>query len=192
MKKIIAVSVLVIATLVATLTACNKGGGISGGGEHQHQFEKIVDSTFLKSEETCESGAVYYKACPICLTMSDETYVVGTGLGHKGGESTCVKGAVCTRCGKEYGKLLPHNFDDGVTIEPTCTKDGETTKTCLACGKTEKIVLPASHKGEWYITAKARCFDDGERQRICTVCDEIETEIIPAYGGHDLKDATCE
>ena len=192
MKKIIAVSALVIATLVATLTACNKGGGISGGGEHQHQFEKIVDSTFLKSEETCESGAVYYKACPICLTMSDETYVVGTGLGHKGGESTCVKGAVCTRCGKEYGKLLPHNFDDGVTIEPTCTKDGETTKTCLACGKTEKIVLPASHKGEWYITAKARCFDDGERQRICTVCDEIETEIIPAYGQHDLKDATCE
>lgn len=191
MKKIIAVSALVIATLVATLTACNKGGGISGGGEHQHQFEKIVDSTFLKSEETCESGAVYYKACPICLTMSDETYVVGTGLGHKGGESTCVKGAVCTRCGKEYGKLLPHNFDDGVTIEPTCTKDGETTKTCLACGKTEKIVLPASHKGEWYITAKARCFDDGEEQRICSVCDTIEHRSIPQIGHHELEDATC-
>ena len=177
--------------------------------KHTHSFtEQKAEQQYLASAATCTEAAKYYYSCS-CGEKGTETFTSETPLGHSfidyisDNNATCAtdgtKTATCDHIGcnakdtvTDTGSKLPHNFDEGVTIEPTCAKDGETTKTCLACGKTEKIVLPASHKGEWHITAKPRCLDDGERQRICTVCDEIETEIIPAYGQHDLKDATCE
>lgn len=201
---------LTLSILSLMFLLCATFGLVGCGKEkHTHSFtEQKVEQQYLASEATCTETAKYYYSCS-CGEKGTETFTSETPLGHRfidyisDNNATCTtdgtKTAICDRDGcnakdtvTDTGSKLPHNFDEGVTIEPTCTKDGETTKTCLTCGKTEKIVLPASHKGEWYITAKPRCFDDGEKQRICTVCDEVETEIIPAYGEHDLKDATCE
>ena len=187
-------ALLLLLVVAATLVACGEDQGQGGlDNSHEHHYVEIVGDAYLKSAATCETGNVYYVACNVCGIKGSETFVRGEGLGHVGGSATCAKHAVCERCGKEYGDLAAHSFDEGkVTKEPTCTEEGAKTQTCTVCGKTEDVVVPPSHKGEWYTTAEPRCFDNGERQRICTVCDTIETQSIPAYHAHDLKDATCE
>lgn len=194
MKKARILLILALIMLVMTmLVACGEKPGQGGDTEHLHNFIEKQDSQYLKSAATCETAVVYYKSCSICGIKSEQTYVYGTALGHSGGQATCTKPAECQVCSKEYGEALGHAYNDGVVItESTCTEDGVMVKTCTRCGDKINIAIPASHKGEWYITAEPRCFDKGEKQRICTVCDAIETEELPAIGHHDLQDATCE
>lgn len=66
-----------------------------------------------------------------------------------------------------------------VTVEPTCTTDGEKTVKCTLCDETLKTeTIPAAHKyGEWRVVREASCTAKGERTRTCE-CGEMEIEII--------------
>lgn len=81
---------------------CNvEYGGVLG---HVHEFNVQVETTsYMKSDQNCESGAIYYYSC-ICGTKGNETFEVGTGFGHNydneelGGDG--VSNNECVNCGK--------------------------------------------------------------------------------------------
>lgn len=56
--------------------------------EHTCQFAEVVAPDFLKSEATCQHGAVYYKSCA-CGAKSEETFVSGNPVDHSYVDRTC-------------------------------------------------------------------------------------------------------
>ena len=92
-----------------------------------------------------------------------------------------------------------HQFGEWeVTIQPTCTQDGQRQRSCT-CGEKQNESIPATghnfvgnvctncsacyeHQfGEWEVTIQPTCTQDGQRQRSCT-CGEKQNESIPATG----------
>ena len=82
-----------------------------------------------------------------------------------------------------------HDWGEWVVTTPaTCTEDGEKTRTCNACGETEKEVVPAAHIwGEWDMVTDPTCTEEGTQKRVCEVCGKEETGSIPALG-HDFAE----
>lgn len=92
-----------------------------------------------------------------------------------------------------------HGYDEGVIVEPTCTTEGYTLHTCLACGKIMKdnFISAFGHtEGTWEVTKHPTCTEDGYKVMYCKVCDEeMDSETIEAQG-HDtettmLNNPTC-
>ena len=71
-----------------------------------------------------------------------------------------------------------HTFDEGVRVEPTCTKNGYITYTCTVCG--EKVLEKLDKLGhtEEIIPGKeATCTETGLTEgKKCSVCGEITVE----------------
>ena len=82
-----------------------------------------------------------------------------------------------------------HDWGEWVVTTPaTCTEDGEKTRTCNACGETEKDVVLAAHTwGEWETITAPTCTSDGTQKRVCEVCGKEETDSILALG-HDFAE----
>ena len=91
-----------------------------------------------------------------------------------------------------------HEYDAGVvTLEPTCTEDGEKVFTCQICGYERHDIIEALghdwNGGE--ITKEATCEEDGVKIYTCqNDPSHTRTEVLP--GGHDLEkisanEATC-
>ena len=108
--------------------------------------------------------------------------------GHKGGEATCTKKAVCEVCKIEYGNVDSNNHKETEikdTVKPGCETEGYTgDKYCKDCG--DKVesgtkVDPEGHKG-----GEATCTE----KAVCEVCkkeygeldsdNHIDIEIIGA------------
>lgn len=189
MSFVLAICLFVPAMFLLSACGGDKGGNTKG---HVHSYVcQVSTDAYLASSATCTQTSKYYYSCS-CGEKGDQTFDYGDALGHIGGTASCNALAVCTRCNESYGEYAEHSFDNGlVSVEPTCTQGGVFTKTCTVCGEKDNTPLPASHKGDWYVTAKARCFDNGMEQRICTVCDTIENRTIPQIGHHELAKATC-
>lgn len=110
--------------------------------------------------------------------------------GHKGGTATCVRKAVCTVCGEEYGNTNPdhHNPVKESDQAATCTEDGYTGATvCLDCGATitERQSIPAlGHDwGEWKVLDEPTKEKEGLKVRVCKRDpDHIDREVIPIDG----------
>ena len=88
-------------------------------------------------------------------------------------------------CKKEH----VHDFDT-VTVEPTCTKSGSKTTTCLdpECDFEEVEVLPA--KGHDYSTLmglEPTCTENGFTDyQVCSVCEETKGYTTLEALGHDI------
>ena len=66
---------------------------------------------------------------PNTFTYTDDRWTCATHT--PGVAATCTTAQTCTVCGEQLNAALGHSYDDGVvTIEPTCTTDGEKTFTC--------------------------------------------------------------
>ena len=110
------------------------------------------------------------------VTIQEDSCAVN---GHKGGKATCIKKAVCTVCGKEYGEVDPTNHEGETELrnvkKATCTEDGNTGDTyCKSCNtkiKEGTVIKATGHKG-----GKATCI----KKAVCTVCGK-------EYGEVDLK-----
>ena len=82
-----------------------------------------------------------------------------------------------------------------ITVKPTCTTEGELTKTD-SNGVVSKEVLPAmGHEYEIYTDAKPTCTEAGQNTYTCANCGDTYTEEVAALG-HDYKEviakeATC-
>ncbi|SCJ70812.1 Uncharacterised protein [uncultured Eubacterium sp.] len=110
------------------------------------------------------------------VTIQEDSCAVN---GHKGGKATCIKKAVCSVCGKEYGEVDPTNHEGETELrnvkKATCTEDGNTGDTyCKSCNtkiKEGTVIKAIGHKG-----GKATCI----KKAVCTVCGK-------EYGEVDLK-----
>lgn len=96
-------------------------------------------------------------------------------------------------CGDRYTTVLPaigHTPGEWyITLQPTCTTEGEQIKTCTVCYEDnlilERETIPATGHtpGEWRTEEHPTCTEEGEKAKYCTVCNEkLETEVIPATG----------
>ncbi len=93
-----------------------------------------------------------------------------------------------------------HNYDDGVTVEGTCSNDGYTLYTCSECGDTYKddIVEALGHLEVTDKAVAATCTEPGlTAGSHCTICGEtvIAQKVVKALGHRVVTDeeveATC-
>ena len=125
----------------------------------KHKFTQ-EDTTYLKSEATCTSPAVYYKSCAICGEKGSETFEHGSTAPHsytkqvttdayKKSSASCTAKAVyyycCATCDAkgtntyEYGTTLSHNYTRKVVTDTykkssaTCTDAAVYYYCCATC-----------------------------------------------------------
>lgn len=107
------------------------------------------------------------------VTIAEDSCAVN---GHKGGKATCIKKAVCTVCGKEYGEVDPTNHEGETELrnvkKATCTEDGNTGDTyCKSCGtkiKDGKVIKALGHKFTKYVSDNnATTTKDGTKTARC-------------------------
>lgn len=78
-----------------------------------------------------------------------------------------------------------------VTKEPTCSKEaltnGEETRSCSRCGKTETKVIVAAHDwSDYEVYEEASCGTNGSKGRYCLVCDK-DDELVTIPMPYDHK-----
>lgn len=105
------------------------------------------------TKSTCnKAGSICY-TCKNCGEKKYEDLPLGD---HSGGKATCMKKAICSSCGQEYGELNPDYHAGQTEIrnqkDATSTETGYTGDTyCLDCGEKIKSgktipVLPAENE----------------------------------------------
>ena len=84
-----------------------------------------------------------------------------------------------------------HTYSDWVVeTAPTCTDDGERTRTCSECGNVETEAIPViehEYSIEWTVDVSSTCTTEGEKSRHCTneKCEaKTDIESIPVIA-HD-------
>ncbi|MBQ9880357.1 MAG: hypothetical protein IJM45_08005, partial [Clostridia bacterium] len=173
----------------------------------EHEFEWVVDT-----EATCGTVGVKHEKCKNCDAVQSENTVIPATGNHTAGEAvetvlteaTCAADGskrivvTCADCGatiSDTTKAIPakgHTFGDWtVTKAATCGEAGEKTRTCSACGETEKMsVDKLEHSwGEWTDDegSTVTCTSGGTQRRECANCGATETRDVPGGTGHSIK-----
>ena len=131
---------------------CTRCGDVITGAEIaklSHTFDReVVAATYLKSEATCTTAAVYYKSC-VCGEKGTETFESGEALGHDYQEvAGTAMAATCKDTGKEVDRKCSRCGDVITGAEIAKTSDhqwraatGYEPKTCEICGLQEGDVI---------------------------------------------------
>ncbi len=76
-----------------------------------------------------------------------------------------------------------HTYSSETTKQPSCTEDGEITKTCSVCGDVSIDYIPATgHSYVDEVFSEPTCTRRGVMERYCTVCGDSSFTAIPALG----------
>ena len=84
----------------------------------------------------------------------------------------------CTICGDEVDSPIyeksQHVWDEGrVTVEPTCTQNGQKVLTCTVCGATMTVIVYAlGHDYVWTVLEEPTYYTPGKNQYTCTRCGD--------------------
>lgn len=164
---------------------------------HVHRMTKTE-----AKESTCtEGGSNAYYTCALCQKVykdeagTTETTVEAEALplaDHTGGTATCTAQAVCEVCGKGYGDMASHDYNEAWTADA----DSHWHK-CVNCDATS---TKTAHVFEWVIDKEATAEETGLKHEACTTCGYKRSEntiIDIAVHEHTMvktpsKDATCE
>ncbi len=149
----------------------------------------VEDSTLAELSDPTVSekmvdGVTEYSFCVVIKGIAEgETVLVMQDSRGVRSDTTIVIG----------GQAHAHTWDEGRhETEPTCTSPGSDTYTCLACGKTKHVSIPAL--GHAYQTERVKeptCTEVGTEKYTCTRCaDTYEAEV--AMLPHELFDNRCE
>lgn len=151
-------------------------------------YEKgdIIDGNLQVVEVEMNNGSI------MLMGASDEENLCANN-GHKGGKATCVKKAICSVCGKEYGEVDSSRHEGQTEIRnaktETCEESGYTGDTyCKECGKIIKSGTKIKAKGHIEKTDMAvepTCTINGKTAGShCSVCGQVivTQKIIPATG----------
>ncbi len=159
----------------------------------------ILDDDYLETEANCQSAAVYYKICTVCMRATEETATIGlrnpdaheyesAGMNE---ENPGTHTATCILCQETFDDLECDCAAPEV-IAPKCTEGGKTVNVCDTCGYewesdpaealghdfTEQIKDEAHLKSAATCTAKATYWYD------CAACDvnaKNDAEATNAY-----------
>ena len=158
-------------------------------GEHRYEVIEYI-------EETCEIDGLIVEICRYC---GDEQREASPSSGHAFAiteveAATCQEfekvTKVCARCGDTRVVLgtqkASHKHVVTVTLEPTCTTEGERSYICQVCGGVgykvglERVIPALGHTYEREGNAfsseagvtfiPADCEDDGYFERVCQDC----------------------
>ena len=180
-----------------------------------HSFVEQPDEKHLKSEATCVSVAVYYKACSDCGYQLSDTFGSGTIDAnnhdldyHDAKAPTCTESGwkayeICKREGCDYTSYqgldaLNHDWEwvsnGNGTHTRTCKNDPSHTETedCtgVACGQSG---ICSVCKGE-YTAADHKyetwLYDSYEHWSYCIYCSE-ERRSSHSFSEHKQSEATC-
>ncbi len=152
---------------------------------------------------------------PDCMNVGYTVYTCECGysyradyaeqLGHNWNDGvieqakTCTSDGIirysCTRegCEASYTAAIPagHEWNETITVAPTCTTDGQAKRSCAVCGAEETITLPAAHKwNEGSVSEKVTCTTPGKKLCKCEVCSEEREFEIPTLG-HNFVNGVC-
>ena len=146
--------------------------------------EKGIITIALASEQSVEANTVLASLSFACADGVDPCDILVTINGVERNENVAVTGDTRLIGGE-------HDWDDGVTTEPTCTEAGQTLYTCRDCEETLIIELPAlGHDYAETVITEPTCTEKGEKLFTCTRCGDSYTEEIPA-NGHTFVGGTC-
>lgn len=193
---------------VLTCTVCGETLGTEtkeaaqDADAHQHNYVGQVsrEATCKVPGEmvyTCSCGATYVESIPVIAhSFTLESKV----------EPTCKEnGSIikeCEKCGLKLETAvipkLPHTLGaEEITLEATCTTDGEKKQVCDVCGEEVITKIPATGHSlsDYTVVTVASCETDGLEKAVCNVCGEEIERVIPATGhSYALKskqDSTC-
>ena len=91
----------------------------------------------------------------------------------------------CTICGDEVDSPIyeksQHVWDEGrVTVEPTCTQNGQKVLTCTVCGATMTVIVYAlGHDYVWTVLEEPTYYTPGKNQYTCTRCGDTGVYETP-------------
>ena len=148
----------------------------------KHGATEVRDAVEATCTEDGYSGDTY---CKECNEKIDEGEIV-PATGHTGGEATCCKKAVCTKCHQEYGELNPDNhskYTETINKKPaTETAEGYSGDVCCKdCGvvlkKGEVIPKLKSSKEEPTTKADSKAKDDSGKTDKQTVTAPDKAKI---------------
>ena len=139
-------------------------------------------------EETCTTGAYISYTCEKCGRKEQEDNALPNGHSYGAWQtlqkavcgSAGLQSRTCTVCGMTQTGIIPaleHQAGEPKqTLAPTCTSEGQSTVSCLLCGKLLELqTLPATGHtaGELVTDQTASCTKPGWEHRSCTVCKTV-------------------
>ena len=144
-------------------------------------------------------------ALTICLLLMAVCCVFGlAACDEKQGETVCrheyaddytCHDRTCIHCGEVLPASTPHVFGETVTVAPTCTEAGYTTRTCTQCGYEEVTPQGSALGHDFSVLVKtvceADCKEPGEAVYKCSRCDETETRYSDPLG-HTPREGTVQ
>ncbi len=88
---------------------------------------------------------------------------------------------------KQYTVRVAHSWQENKT-DATCTKDGQSVKSCSVCGESKRETIPAlgHDMSDYKVTKQPTCTASGKRVAVCSRCDEEVSQTIEKLP-HDKK-----
>lgn len=179
----------------ATLDGSNytEGRLISNEGQHEIVLSNNANKTkkysfkiehcykvVERTAATCEENGLIKYECSQCGDRYEETdYTSGHKYVESKTPSTCTECEhvtyTCSLCGEKYEKEgnypTGHSYIETVTVEPTCTTDGERKAVCEFCG--DEYTTKITANGHTYeITDTSTKDGKTTRTYTCTDCGE--------------------
>ena len=164
-----------------------------------HSYEAVVTAP------TCTEGGYTTYTCACGDTyIADETEALGhTPVAIPGYEATCTtdgmtEGSYCSVCDETIVAqvVIPatgHAFGEWTeTKAPTCTEDGEQSRSCANCDAVEtEVIAKLGHEHELTEEVAPTCTEGGYSVYTCVACGDSyvadETEAL----GHSYENGSC-
>ena len=118
-----------------------------------------------------------------CTANGNTAYWYCSGCKKYFSDSACTKEITLA---STVVKAKGHSFGSWTTTKAaSCTTDGERTRKCSSCGKTENQSIPAI--GHKYVdtVVEPTCTEKGYTNHVCTNCGDSYTDSETAAKGHD-------
>ena len=186
-------------TAPKTCSVCN----ITEGEKAAHTYTVEVTAP------TCTEAGCTTHTCSVCGDTYTSDVVAATGhiedtpVKENEVAAGCENGSYdsvvyCTVCDAEVSRetvTVPgtgHSYGDWeITTPATCLEQGEETRTCSACGKTETQSIAATgHSHDAVVTAPT-CTQKGYTTYTCAVCGHSYTAEKVDAAGHNYVDGVC-